>query len=96
MQVGLNVRGLYGEHSEVMGNLFQISNQTTLGRSERDSIESLERVTRQIIETEERARERLSAHFADIDVTRARVALDKALNRKRVAERAKQKPTEMV
>jgi protein arginine kinase len=42
-----------------MGNLFQISNQTTLGRSERDSIESLERVTRQIIETEERARERM-------------------------------------
>ncbi len=59
MQVGLNVRGLYGEHSEVMGNLFQISNQTTLGRSERDSIESLERVTKQIIETEERARERM-------------------------------------
>lgn len=59
MQVGLNVRGLYGEHSEVMGNLFQISNQTTLGRSERDSIDSLERVTRQIIETEERARERM-------------------------------------
>ena len=59
MSVGLNVRGLYGEHSEVMGNLFQISNQTTLGRSEHDSIESLERVTRQIIETEERARERM-------------------------------------
>ncbi|HEV2106077.1 MAG TPA: protein arginine kinase [Candidatus Eisenbacteria bacterium] len=59
MQVGLNVRGLYGEHSEIMGNLFQISNQTTLGRSERDSIESLDRVTRQIIETEERARERM-------------------------------------
>ncbi len=59
MQVGLNVRGLYGEHSEIMGNLFQISNQTTLGRSERDSIDSLERVTRQIIETEERARERM-------------------------------------
>lgn len=59
MQVGLNVRGLYGEHSEVMGNLFQISNQTTLGRSERDAIESLERVTKQIIETEERARDRM-------------------------------------
>jgi len=59
MQMGLNVRGLYGEHSEVMGNLFQISNQTTLGRSERDSIESLERVTRRIIEAEERARERM-------------------------------------
>jgi protein arginine kinase len=59
MQVGLNVRGLYGEHSDVMGNLFQISNQTTLGQSERDSIETLERVTRQVIQTEERARERL-------------------------------------
>jgi len=59
MQVSLNVRGLYGEHSDIMGNLFQISNQTTLGRSERDSIELLERVTRQIIETEERARERM-------------------------------------
>lgn len=58
-QVGLNVRGLYGEHSEVMGNLFQISNQTTLGRSERDSIESVERVTRQILDHEERARERM-------------------------------------
>ena len=59
MQVGLNVRGLYGEHSNVMGNLFQVSNQTTLGQSERDSIESLDRVTRQIMETESRARERL-------------------------------------
>ena len=58
-QVGLNWRGLYGEHSQVMGNLFQISNQTTLGRSERDSIESVERVTRQIVEHEERARERM-------------------------------------
>jgi protein arginine kinase len=58
-QVGLNVRGLYGEHSEVMGNLFQISNQTTLGRSEHDSIEQLERVTRQIIAWEEKARERM-------------------------------------
>ena len=58
-QVGLNVRGLYGEHSEVMGNLFQISNQTTLGVSERDSIESLDRVVRQILEHEERARERM-------------------------------------
>jgi protein arginine kinase len=57
--VGLNVRGLYGEHSDVMGNLFQVSNQTTLGQSERESIESLDRVARQVMETEVRARERL-------------------------------------
>src|SRR5882762_8341719 len=59
MQVGLSVRGFWGEHSEVMGNLFQISNQTTLGRSERESIETLDRVTRQILEQEERAREQM-------------------------------------
>jgi len=59
LQVGLNVRGIYGEHSESIGNLFQVSNQTTLGRSEQESIESLERVTRQILDTEEQARDRL-------------------------------------
>ena len=59
MQVGLNVRGLYGEHSDVMGNLFQVSNQTTLGHSERESIESLDRVARQVMEAETKARERL-------------------------------------
>ncbi len=57
MQVGLAVRGLYGEGSEVMGNLFQISNQTTLGHSEKESVESLDRVTRQILDYEERARD---------------------------------------
>lgn len=44
----------------------------------------------------DRARERLSKSFADIDVSRAEVAMKKALNRKRVAERAKARPTEMV
>jgi protein arginine kinase len=56
-QVGLAVRGFYGEGTEVKGNLFQISNQTTLGRSEEDSIEALDRVTRQIIDYEKRQRE---------------------------------------
>ena len=47
-QVGLAVRGFYGEGSEILGNFFQISNQTTLGLSERETIESLEKVTRQV------------------------------------------------
>lgn len=59
MQMGLAVRGFYGEGSEVVGNLFQISNQTTLGLSEKETLESLERVTRQILSAEERARETL-------------------------------------
>jgi protein arginine kinase len=55
-QVGLAVRGLYGEGTEAMGNFFQVSNQTTLGQSESEIIESLERVTRQVIEHEGTAR----------------------------------------
>jgi protein arginine kinase len=51
-KVGLVVRGFYGEGTDVMGNLFQISNQTTLGRSEDEIIDSLAKVTQQIIEYE--------------------------------------------
>ena len=40
-QVGLAVRGLYGEGSEAIGNLFQISNQITLGQSEEEIIDNL-------------------------------------------------------
>ncbi|MBH5320831.1 protein arginine kinase [Paenibacillus sp. GSMTC-2017] len=58
-QVGLAVRGLYGEGSEALGNLFQISNQITLGKSEDEIIEDLHGVARQIIEHERAARKRL-------------------------------------
>lgn len=54
--VGLAVRGFYGEGSEILGNFFQISNQNTLGLSERETIENLEKVTRQVMEAEIRAR----------------------------------------
>jgi protein arginine kinase len=56
-QMGLAVRGFYGEGSDVMGNLFQISNRTALGTSESDIVHSLEKVVRQVLEYEARARE---------------------------------------
>jgi protein arginine kinase len=56
-QMGLAVRGFYGEGSEVMGNLFQISNRTALGSSEIDIIESLQKVVGQVLGFESRARE---------------------------------------
>jgi protein arginine kinase len=55
-QIGLTYRGLYGEGSEVVGNFFQISNQTTLGRSEEELIDHLAQVVRRVIEKEEEAR----------------------------------------
>jgi protein arginine kinase len=56
-QMGLAVRGFYGEGSDVMGNLFQISNRTALGTSEIDIIQSLEKVVGRVLEYESRARE---------------------------------------
>ena len=55
-KLGLAVRGLYGEGTEALGNVFQISNQTTLGERESDVIERLNKVVLQIIEHEENAR----------------------------------------
>ncbi|MFM1654427.1 protein arginine kinase [Brevibacillus sp. B_LB10_24] len=55
-QVGLVVRGLYGEGSEALGNLFQLSNQVTLGMSENDILSNLYSVAKQIIEQERAAR----------------------------------------
>ena len=55
-QMGLTYRGLYGEGSEVVGNFFQISNQTTLGRSEDELLDHLTRVVQTVIEKEDEAR----------------------------------------
>lgn len=54
--IGLTIRGLYGEGTEIIGNIFQISNQITLGRAEEEIVESLTAVTRQIIDKEKEAR----------------------------------------
>jgi protein arginine kinase len=61
-QLGLAVRGLYGEGSEAIGNIFQISNQMTLGFSEKEIIENLQSVAGQIVEQERLAREHLLKH----------------------------------
>lgn len=59
LQVGIAVRGLFGEGTETRGNLFQVSNQVTLGKSEEEIIEELGKTTREIISYERRAREYL-------------------------------------
>jgi protein arginine kinase len=55
-KLGLAVRGLYGEGTEALGNVFQVSNQMTLGEAESDIVERLNKVLAQIIEHEENAR----------------------------------------
>jgi protein arginine kinase len=58
-KLGLAVRGLYGEGTEALGNVFQVSNQMTLGEGELAIVERLEKVLSQIIEHEENARQTL-------------------------------------
>ena len=58
-QLGMVVRGLFGEGSDASGSIFQISNQTTLGESEDEIIKRLGSVLESIIEHELNARARL-------------------------------------
>jgi protein arginine kinase len=58
-QLGMVVRGLFGEGSDASGSIFQISNQTTLGESEADILKRLTSVLQTIVEQELNAREKL-------------------------------------
>ncbi len=58
-KIGLAVRGLYGEGTEALGNLFQVSNQHTLGETETELISRIEGVAEHIVQAEKNAREKL-------------------------------------
>lgn len=58
-RMGFTVRGAYGEHSKAEGDLYQISNQVTLGLSERDILGDFSSIVGQIIGLEREARKRL-------------------------------------
>ena len=65
-KIGLAVRGLYGEGTEALGNLFQVSNQTTLGETEEEIIDRLFKVIEQDIEHEQNARQMLLERRANM------------------------------
>jgi protein arginine kinase len=62
-QVGMTIRGLYGEGSKAQGNMYQISNQVTLGVNDEDILNNLEAVISQIITQEYRTRERFLQNY---------------------------------
>jgi protein arginine kinase len=55
-KMNLAVRGLYGEGTQAHGDFYQISNQVTLGKSEREILADVNRVVPQIVRYERRAR----------------------------------------
>lgn len=58
-KLGIAVRGLYGEGTEAMGNIYQISNQVTLGISEDETLENLKGIVKQVVAQERTARKKL-------------------------------------
>lgn len=60
-KIGLTVRGLWGEGTEFAGNMFQVSNQITLGVTEEETLERLHQVVLEVVEHEANARARLRA-----------------------------------
>ena len=60
-KLGLTIRGAFGEGSEAEGALFQLSNQVTLGITERQALENLQAITLQIVNQERRAQSELMA-----------------------------------
>ncbi len=58
-QMSMATRGFFGEHSEIVGTLFQISNQATMGASEPEFLTSTETLVRQVVNLERQARQRI-------------------------------------
>lgn len=59
IRMGYSVRGLYGEGSEGLGHVYQISNQQTMGISEQATIEQLSQIVQGVVKEEEKARSEL-------------------------------------
>lgn len=64
---GMNIRGVYGEKSEVSGDMYQISNKITLGISEEKIVKNLKAITEKIVEQERLARKHLGKNKIELE-----------------------------
>lgn len=62
-QLGMVVRGFYGEGTEAIGQIFQISNQISLGQSEEEILTNLQAIIKQVVEEERKTRQQLFAQI---------------------------------
>lgn len=70
-KIGFTVRGMYGEGSNSKASLYQISNQITLGISEKSAVDNLKAITGQIVEREQNARQNVNSLKLEDVVQRA-------------------------
>ena len=66
-KVNLNVRGVYGEGSEAIGDLYQVSNKASLGLSEEEVVNNVKGIVQKLIEQERKAREYLKSKGIDFE-----------------------------
>ncbi len=77
-KIGFTVRGMYGEGTKASASLYQISNQITLGITEKNAIDNLNLITMQLIEKERKLRESLNKIKAEDIAMRALGTLSNA------------------
>ena len=69
-KLGLTIRGIYGEGSEALGDLYQVSNQVTLGRTEEEIVDAVSAVGKKMIDMEcalrEHSQKEKSAELEDV------------------------------
>ena len=70
-KIGFTVRGMYGEGSKSAASFYQVSNQVTLGLSEKEAIQNLKIITTQLMEKEKNSREKLNKIKIEDTVFRA-------------------------
>ncbi len=70
-KIGFTVRGIYGEGSKSVASLYQISNQITLGISEKNAIDNLTRIANQLMEKERNAENKIDRISLEDKVFRA-------------------------
>lgn len=62
---GVTIRGIYGEGTKSLGNIYQISNQKTIGISESEILENLKRIVFQVVKQERKRREYMMSVSGD-------------------------------
>ena len=78
-KLGLTLRGTYGEGTEPKGALYQLSNQVTLGLSEKAAIDNLQNIAMQLVAQERSARQTLAKNMETLDmISRSRGILKSA------------------
>ena len=64
---GMNIRGIYGEGSKSQGDIYQISNNQSLGITEEETIQKIKKITEKVIEQERMARKVLGKNTIDLE-----------------------------